>query len=397
MSTTKSFRLLCAATLFHFLAMGVFLSALPLFVTNGLHGSKAVVGLAIGAFSITSVVSRPWVGRRVDRLGRRWFLRGAPALISLTAVALTAAMTITAVVVLRMVQGLAGSSYYTAAATTTTDLSPDHRRADYISRFSLFLYGGFAAGPALGEVLIERFSYNAAWLTAAGFALVAALIASRIPETVPAAISADSTRSRRVFHPAALGPGLVLLTVAVGYTSIQAFTPLYARSIGMSSSGYLYATFALTILAVRLASGRMADRFGRVQIALPGLVLGVAGMGLLAAVPRPAAAFIGIAMFAACHALIFPALMALTVDRVTDAERGEVLGSFTACFDAGAAPGGLLVGYIADHGGFGYAWATPALFCVAGIVVLLLVARTEGELPRRSRASETPPMEPAGT
>lgn len=388
---------MCAATFFHFLAMGVFLSGLPLFVTNVLGGSKAIVGLAIGAFSITSVISRPWVGRRVDVDGRRVFLRGAPALIAVTSLGLMAAVSIVAVVALRMVQGLAGSAYYTAAATTATDLSPEGRRADHISRFSLFLYGGFALGPALGELVIDRFSYTWAWAAAAASASIAAVIVSRVAETKPALDPFAGPRSRRLFHPAALGPGLVLLTVAVGYTSIQAFTPLYARSIGMGSSGFLYATFASTILVVRLASGRMADRYGRVQIALPGLVLGVFGMTLLALVPRPAAAYTGVALFAACHALIFPALMALTVDRVPEAERGEVLGSFTACFDAGAAPGGYLVGTIADHAGFGLAWATPALFCLIGIAVLAKVGRSEGGLPRRSRASDAPPMEPAGT
>ncbi len=399
-SVRTRFLVLCGATFFHFLAMGIFLSGLPLFVSRELGGSKAAVGLAVGAFSITAVFSRPFVGRRMDAVGRAWFLRGAPVLIVASAVGLLFAHSLWAVVVLRLLQGLAGSSFYTAAATVATDLAPLEKRADYISRFSLFLYAGFAAGPALGEVLIETHTYAWAWWAAIASSCVAFAIALNVPETKPEFAvdpGADApVRRRRWVHPAALGPGLVLLTIAVGYTAISSFTPLYARSIGMGSSGGLYATFAVTILVVRLVSGRLADRFGRASVALPGLISGAAGMFVLAAIPKPAAAYVGVALFGAGHALIFPALMALTVDRVPDAERGEALGSFTACFDVGASTGGYLVGFVADAAGFRAAWATPGLLCIAGMVALAFVARRERIDPSRPARSE-PDLEPANT
>lgn len=384
MSGPTRFRLLCGATFFHFLAMGVFLSGLPLFITRELGGTKAVVGLAVGAYSVTAVFSRPFVGRKMDEVGRAWFLRGATLLVIASSLGLLVARQLWAVVALRLLQGLAGSSFYTAAATVATDLAPPERRADVISRFSLFLYAGYAAGPALGEALIEARSYSWAWLAAAGASAIAFTIACNVPETGSYGAAHDAhddgdaaaePRPRRWVHRAALGPGLVLATVAVGYTAISSFLPLYARSIGMGSSGALFATFALTILVVRLGSGRLADRFGRAAVAFPGLVSAAAGMFLLATVPQPAATYVGVSLFGAGHALIFPALMALTVDRVSDRERGEALGSFTACFDLGASTGGYLVGYVADAAGYSAAWATPGALCVAGMVLLRGVAR----------------------
>lgn len=85
MPARRSFRILCAATFFHFLAMGVFLSGLPLFVDRVLSGSKAEVGLAVGAFSLSAVLARPFVGRAIDRRGRRPFVIGAPIVIALSA------------------------------------------------------------------------------------------------------------------------------------------------------------------------------------------------------------------------------------------------------------------------------------------------------------------------
>ena len=344
-SRQTGFVLLCSAAYGQFVAMGIFLSALPLYITRSLGGSRTAVGLAVGAFSLSAVLLRPLVGRGVDQRGRRPFLIGGPLLMALSSAGLFAARGVWMVAALRLVQGVAGACYYTAGATVATDMAPEGRRADYIARFSLFLYGGFATGPAVGEFLVSRWGFGAAWAFAGGAALTAAFVSSFVPETL-AAVPAGSPPARRFryFHPAAYGPGFVIMTAAVGYVAISIFSPLYARRIGMTSSGPLYAVFAVTVLCVRLFAGRLADRRGRVAVGLPALLTGAAGFVLLAFQPAPALAFVGVAAYAACFAALFPALMALTVDGVPDPERGAALGSYTAFFDIGASGGSYLLG-----------------------------------------------------
>lgn len=397
MSSRARFWLLCGCTFFHFLSMGVFLSGLPLYVSRELTASKAAVGFAVGCYSLTAVAARPWIGRRIDRFGRAWFVRLAPVLVAITAIGLIAADVLGAVIALRLLQGFSAAAFYTGAATIATDLAPEDQRASYISRFSLFLYAGFAAGPALGEALVESKTYTWAWIAAALSAMTAATIAFALPETRrPRTDENEGVRQRRLIHPTALAPGLVLMTIAVGYTAISSFAPLYARSIGMGSSGGLYVTFAMTILVIRLVSGRLADNFGRTAVALPGCVCGAIGAFVLSAFDVPVAAFVGVAFFGAGHALAFPALMAHTVDQVPDSERGEALGSFTACFDVGASTGGYLVGFVADRAGYAAAWATPGVLCLLGLAVLLLLVRPV-ERQRIAHASEMLEPEPAGT
>lgn len=417
----RGFVLLCAATYAHFVAMGVFLSALPLFITRSLGGSRSAVGLAVGAFSLSAVVLRPIVGRGIDKRGRRPFLVGGPALLAVSSLGLLAAESIPVVVVLRLLQGVAGACYYTAGATVATDMAPDGRRADYIARFSLFLYGGFATGPALGEFLVSRFGFSTAWSVAAAAALAAAVVGSLVPETLAARDenrvgdqAAESERTpepalggaaavappvtvgrvrRRFLHPAAVGPGFVIMTAAVGYVAISTFSPLYARHIGMTSSGPLYVVFALTVLTVRLFAGRLADVHGREKVGLPALLIGSAAFALLALQPAPALAFVGVAAFGSSFALLFPALMALTADGVREPERGAALGSFTAFFDIGASGGSYAVGALADHFGFGVAFSLPAVLCLVGFAALARIAA-------RARAASGPTLpplpEPAG-
>ena len=366
-SPRRRFALLCAATLFEFVALGMFLSGLPLLVTGPLDRSKAAVGVAMAAYSLAAVVTRPQVGRLTDAHGRRRYLVLGSTLLGLSGLALLLPSSYPAVIAVRLVQGLAGACFYTAASAVATDLAPDHRRAQYISRFSLFLYSGFAVGPFVGEWLSRAHGFRWTWGVAAACSAAAAVIGWQLPvgDRHPVA------PMRRALHPAAVGPGLVLLTMASGYVTITTFAPLFAGRMGLGSGGPLYTTFAVTIIGFRLVTGRLADRFGRVAVALPGVVAGLVAFAAMAAVPRPAVAFAGVALFGAGFAVVFPSLMALTVDRVDERERGEALGSYTAFFDVGGSTSGYVVGAVADQAGFGAAFCVPAGLCALGAVALL--------------------------
>jgi MFS family permease len=372
--SSSGLRLLYAATLCNFTAFGAYFAAIQLYVEDELGASRSSVGLAVGAFSVSALLVRPFVGRGIDARGRRPFLLGALALLTVTSLGFLVAGAVPAVVALRLLQGVAGGTFYTTAAAVATDLAPLERRASAIARFSLFLYGGFALGPLAAEWAIDAVGFTPVWLAAAALGATGVACIVLLPETGGRTIAARAELGpgrRRLLHPAAVGPGLVLLTTGMGYSSITGFSSLYGRHIELHDPGLLYATFAVTIIGVRLVAGRLADSIGRIATALPGLLLGAAGLGVLALLQEPAWAFVGVAAFGAGFALIFPALMAFTVDRVADHERGEALGSFTAFMDAGSGGGAYLIGAIADAAGFGWAYGTPALLCLAGAVLLV--------------------------
>lgn len=389
--------LLYAATLCNFTAFGSYFSSIQLFVEDELGGSRSSVGLAVGAFSISALCVRLVVGRRIDAVGRRPFLIGALALLAVSSLAFLVVDSVPAVVALRLLQGFAGGTFYTTAAAVATDLAPPERRASAIARFSLFLYAGFATGPALAELVIREVGFTPVWLLAASLGAIGATCVWLLPETGHAAMAARADAGkgpRRLLHPAAIAPGLVLMTTGMGYASITGFSSLYARHVGLESSGLLYVTFAVTIFSVRLVAGRLADRVGRLAVAFPGLCSCAVGLGVLSLLQRPATAVLGVALFGAGFALVFPALMAFTVDRVPDHERGEALGTFTACMDVGTGAGAYLVGSIADRAGFGAAYGTPALLCTAGALLLGRVARQNRTVNHVSSAaaSSSPPM-----
>ena len=360
------------------------MAALPLFVHYELGASRAVVGLVVAAFFPAAILMRPVIGTGLDSWGRRPFVLAATGVATATALLYLRADTVWFVLILGLLRGFVGAAYYTGAATIATDLGPEHRRAEVIALFSLFLYGGFALGPGIGEWLVANVGFTAVWLTAAGLSAVSFVIALGLPETLELTDEPQKPGGRFGLHRAGLAPGLLLLCAAAGYTAITSFSPLYAREIGLTTSGGLYATFSLTILGFRIVTRKFADRYGRLQIALPGLILTAVGLSILSLFQVPAAAYVAVATFGVGFALLFPALMAFTADRVPESQRGSALTTFTMFFDFAALIGTYVVGVLAENYGFSAGFGLPASMCVAGSIALAASMLLRPSLGRRA-------------
>jgi MFS family permease len=356
---------------FNFLAIGIMLAAVPRFVKETLGGSSAAVGTATTVFFAAALLTRPVIGRAMDRIGRRQFLIWPLVAMAAMALSMELAGAVWAVVLIRVLQGAFGSSFYTACAVVATDLAPPAQRAGALARLSLMIYLGFAFGPFLGEFLFDR-GDNWPWLVAALLHTAGLAAATRLPETRPALRADHAVRpSLRQMQRSVLRPGIVQLCAGLGYACVVVFLPSYSREIGIGSSGALFFTYACSALVVRVFSGRLADRFGYVAVAVPGMAMFALGHLLMAVawaewVPFPAVAMMGIGFGA-----VFPALTALAVDRAPDEQRGAVLGVFLSFNDLGNAIAGPAVGAIVDAAGFRWGYGVPAIVATLGLFVAM--------------------------
>jgi hypothetical protein len=66
---TPAFVALTISDLAYFTATGVLIAVTPLFATGPLGAGEAGVGIAMGSFSVTTLLLRPWAGRWSDRRG----------------------------------------------------------------------------------------------------------------------------------------------------------------------------------------------------------------------------------------------------------------------------------------------------------------------------------------
>ena len=260
--------------------------------------------------------------------------------------------------------------------------APADRRAEAASYFSVAVYAGLGIGPIIGEGVIERTSFEVAFLTAAAFAALAAALSLSLPTRSPPPRVADDDAagdagrragahrshqptSAAFLHPAGARAGP---RAGVRHRRVRGVLGVPARVLpparACPAPAALFAVYSVVCLGVRLVGARLPERLGpRTSGTTTFCVLGAALL-LLAAVPRGVGAVGGGGRSSAsAMAFLYPSLMALTVNRAPLAERARAISSFTMFFEIGTAAGALALGAVADVLGkrVGFAGRGPAV------------------------------------
>jgi MFS family permease len=308
---SPTFLLVTFATFAYFLAVGAIIPTLPRYVEGPLNSGSVAVGLAMGAFALTAVVLRPLVGRISDTRGRRILIIFGGTIVGATIVGYAVTQSMPGLIVLRLLTGVGEAGFYVGVASVINDLAPESRRGEAISYFSLALFLGLALGPVVGESTLEAAGFDEVWFIAGTSAVIAGLVGIFVPDTRPpdAATASDAPLLNR----AAIKPGTVLATHIWSLATFSSFVPLYALSLGLSGSRFVFALHSVLILAIRLFGARLPDRLGPRRAAVFALTFTATGLAIMAGWASPPGLYLGAVAFSFGHALAFPALMTLAI------------------------------------------------------------------------------------
>jgi MFS family permease len=377
---TPTFVALFMAALAFFGAGGVVLPVATRFVNGPLGADAFGVGIGIGAFSVAALAMRPIVGWASDRFGRRPLLLVGGAITVVALAAHLLAGSLEAFVIVRAAYGVGEAFFFVAALAAVSDLAPQERRGEAINVASLSVYLGLAVGPFVGETMLAAADFNTVWLLAATLAGLGTLLALMVPETAPSVLKAAAKGERpprgRLFHPAGLLPGFLILTGMWGMAGFLAFVPLHATRVGLDGAGIPLAMYACIVVVLRIVFVRLPDQLGAARLSGFALAVSAVGLGLVGTLPGAAGLFVGTAVFATGIAFMFPALLAVAVSRVDESERGSVVGTASAFVDLsfGLAPAAL--GVVVDASGYQAAFMSAAIVAALGAAILWLRRRS---------------------
>ncbi|HVF53540.1 MAG TPA: MFS transporter [Actinomycetota bacterium] len=371
---TPVFMLVTLANFAYFLSVGALIPTLPLYVESQLGGGDVAVGLAIGMFSVSAVFLRPVTGNLSDRKGRRMLIILGAALVAGSVAAYALVSSLIPLLLLRLVSGAGEAFFYVGVASAINDISPDERRGEALSFFSLALYAGLALGPLLGETVLGDGRFTLTWLVAAGIAASAMILGLKIPDTRPAGLE-TSAHKAKLINRAAIMPGTVLAASIWGLAGFTAFVPLYALTLGLSGSRVVFAIYSGIVLLIRSVGARLPDKLGVRKTARSALLFSAIGLFVIAGFGTTIGLYIGTAIFAVGQALAFPTLMALAVSSAPPAERGSVVGTFTAFFDLAFGLGAVSLGVISASLGYRGGFAAAACVALGGLGLLFFYAR----------------------
>lgn len=380
----RLFALLVGASIVFFTAQGMLFPVLPRYVKRELDGDGLAVGIVVSSFAIGAMLARPYGGLLADRIGRvRVAVFGSllwAAMVVLYPVG-GAHLGVGGVVLVRAVGGVGAGVLFVSMAAVATDLWPEELRVQAFSLFSMSTLLGFAAGPAIGEAVLGTDHWGRTFVVIGVLALAPAIAMKFMPDTRRAAGEPAGADRPRLFHRAAVRPGIALMLGSTGFITFAAFVPLHADEIGFDDVKLVLLLNPTVTLLARLGTTRVIDRLDRKLLAGVSLAFVAASGMILALWAAPA----GIYLAAVCNgigsAYVFPGFLAMTVDAAAARDRATAIGSLTVFSDLASSAGGALLGVASDAWGYQGAFATAAIMAVASIGLLAVSARTPTRTP----------------
>lgn len=370
---TAPFVLLTAADLAYFLSLGVVLLALPLYVTGPVGAGALGAGVAYGCFAVTALVLRPLAGRLADDLGRRPLLLAGALLTGLCMVLVSQTDSFGVVVGLRLLQGVAEAAFFVATLAALADLAPESRRGEALSWNSLGLYLGLALGPALGEWLIGRGGFDAAWYGAGALGLLAGLLALGVGET--RAGGEPARRQRTLLHRPAIPASIGFVASLIAAGGFLAFATLHAEDLGMRVTSLPLLVYGSVVVAGRVLFARVPDRVPPYSLGTAALGAIATGLGVAAVVPTAPGFLAGVALVALGVTFATPAFFTAIFASAAPHERGAASGTASAAIDLGMGLGPITLGLVASAAGIPAAFAVGAGVAVLGSAWTLSLAR----------------------
>jgi predicted MFS family arabinose efflux permease len=371
---TRPFVLLGVAELAYFTSIGVAFYTLPLFTTGPIGSDEAGAGLAFGAFGITSLICRPYAGRLSDRRGRIPLMLFGALLAGFGMLLLPFVDSLAAVIVIRLMQGVAEAAFFVAGFALLADVAPPARMGEAQSYNSLGLYLGLAFGPPFGEFLLERWGYDATWFGATALAGLAALLTFGIVE--PTRVGDDGGHGAMIHRPGIpISLGFFTSLAAIG--GFLAFASLYSAEIGMENTSLAMLVYGSIVVVCRVVFAKVPDRLPALPLASAALVLIGIGLLIVASWQAPAGLLIGVVIFAIGVTFSTPSFFSAIFATAKPSERGAAAGTASAFIDLGFGIGPIALGLVADGLGIPWALATGAGVAFVGAVwTASLAART---------------------
>jgi MFS family permease len=321
-----------------------------------LGASPALAGFMLVLLGIGQVIGDIPAGALAERIGDR------RAMLVATVIALAALLGCyfaQSMVVLGaglLLVGMANAVWYLGRQAYLTEVAPVALRARAMSTLGGSHRLGLFVGPFVGAAVISVFGLRSAYVVAMVSVSIAALLLLavadvEVPEGQPATVrGAVGARQMLVSHRRLFATmGMAILAVAAVRAARQVVLPLWSAHLGFSAArtSLIFGVASAVDVAMFYPSGQVMDRFGRLSIALPSMVVLGAAMMVLP-LTRSAIALTVVAMVMSLgNGLGSGIMMTLGADAAPANGRVRFLSIWRVTSDTGNAAGPLLMSLVA--------------------------------------------------
>ena len=353
-----------------YLAIGMALPAVSVYVVGGLHLSNAFGGLAVGISFLSTIVTRGHAGMIADRLGGKiCFRRGLVLYVIAGLICLISGLPqlpvaggYAVLIVGRLLLGLGESLAMVGMVNWAIGITGHIGSGKVMSLVGMGIYGAFAVGGPVGLALLDRVGFAGMMVVCIALPLLGLLVIHWLPAVAP--IPGQREPFWRIIGRIWRAGAAVGLQ-GVGFAALGAFFSLYFMSRGWPYASLGLTFFGVGFVLIRLLCGHLPDRMGGTPVAMVSLAIEACGQYLLWLAPGPVSALIGALLTGVGCSMVFPAMGSEVVKQVPPHLRGTAVGGFVAFQDLAYGATGPVVGILADRSGY------ASVFLIGGLAATL--------------------------
>jgi len=359
------------------------LSALPLYLVNDLHASEMQVGLVVGAYTIASVLVRPFSGFALDRFGRRSVFLIALVVYSFLFAGYLVALSITAILMIRFAQGLTWGFTTVSGSTVAADIVPVTKRGQGIGYFALSTTLGMSVGPLIGLFICQQWNFMVVFVAACIISL-ASLACAWVIHMRKRFIVGKRIKMQwnALFDKNSVRPSANVFITMIAYGGLLSFIALYGQELGVRNASLYFLIFSVGIAIARLTSGKEFDRHGPRRIITVCIILLIVGFPVLALAENAVLYFVSAVIIGFGNGVIFPTFQSMVNNLADASHRGAANSTLFTAVDLGMGLGMVMAGLIAQKVSLSAIFWINALVCVAGLLFFRLVVI--GDYERRN-------------
>ena len=357
---------------------------IPLYVYD-IGAPAQIVGMTVGAFAISAILVRPFIGPAFDAFNKKMILIISLLVIAVSTFLYSVATTVTAIFVIRLLHGAGLATSAALAQAMAADALPIQKMNSGISIFGLALAVSQAIGPIVGLTLLDFVGFQWAFRISALVIVGGLILACLIKEPGNHVRKPYQLKLDRMFSKGAVIPALMIALLSIPFSCINAFIVIYGNLLGIGGMGAYFAVYAGCLLATRPLFGSLSDKHGVQRIIPIGLCFFVASILVFTLASNLPLFLLAAAVGACGYGAVIPLLQSLGFLCSPYDSRGAASNTTFLGLDAGNLVGPTIGGMIVSlfiASGLSEAQSYNGMFFV--LIVPVLIAFTVFLMARKS-------------
>lgn len=380
---TGQYTTIVVSALVLFAAFYMITAGFPLYVTT-ISNNPAIAGIMTTTLMTASFITRFFASVIIQKINMKLLL-----VISLIYFMITIAISFLSdsigyLIFIRALQGIGFCMLTNLFFTLSSSLVPSSRLGEGIVFFAMSTSIGTTLGPMIAIAYLANYSFKSMLLITLVlmlFSFVCSLFIKnvKIDKSTEQRAPINGPFYTYMFDRRVLVPSIL---VALNYMAVSGtvnFIGAFGNEmkIGGSISKFFIAQ-GITIVAVRIVSGKIFDRFGHKILIIPAAISGSIGLFLLSLSHSLGLVLLSGCLFGIAYGVMQPTIQAWALTLVPLEKKATANSMLLLFMDFGMAIGSIGLGSLAGYVGYGMMFGYSAIFMVLILLIYLFGSKGKG-------------------